>query len=70
MNIEIKEELWERFKQQMYVKDYNEPFALQLLGRLANNLLEREINKHDNHKVKDELWERFIQQRRNNEKIF
>jgi len=52
MNIEIKEELWERFRQQMYVKNYNEPFTIQLLGRLVNNLLEEELNKHDNHKEK------------------
>ena len=53
MNIEINEELWKRFKQQMYVKNYNEPHSLQLLGRLVNNLLERELNEHDNHKEEE-----------------
>ena len=54
MNIEIKEELWERFRQQMYVKNYNEHFTIQLLGRLINNLLEEALNKHDNHKKDNE----------------
>lgn len=53
MKSEIKEELWKRFKQQNYLKDYNDPHKLQLLDRLVNNLLERELNEHDNHKEEE-----------------
>ena len=58
MNIEIKEELWEKFKASLIVTDYPDKRASELLARACNHLLERELNKHDNHKEN------------NNEKIF
>ncbi len=50
MNIEIKEELWERFKPSLIVTDY--PDKPKLLAEACNHLLEKELNKHDNHKEK------------------
>jgi hypothetical protein len=47
-SVEIKNDLIAKFMQQDYLKEYNEPFRYQLLGRLVNNLLERELKRRNN----------------------